>query len=133
MKYELNNCIGLRLRRLSRIVDGYYRKNLIDYEITENQLTILFLLSETKKVEQGRIGKVLKLERSTVSRNIKLLEKKGLIRRSPEYKPEIELTTKGKNIAIELIPRWEKTMDELIAKLGDNGMQIIKKLEMKLV
>ena len=81
MKYELNNCIGLRLRRLSRIVDGYYRKNLIDYEITENQLTILFLLSETKKVEQGRIGKVLKLERSTVSRNIKLLEKKGLIRR----------------------------------------------------
>ena len=133
MKYELNNCIGLRLRRLSRIVDGYYRKNLIDYEITENQLTILFLLSEMKKVEQGRIGKVLKLERSTVSRNIKLLEKKGLIRRSPEYKPEIELTTKGKNIAIELIPRWEKTMDELIAKLGDNGMQIIKKLELKLV
>lgn len=133
MKYELNNCIGLRLRRLSRIVDGYYRKNLIDYEITENQLTILFLLSEMKKVEQGRIGKVLKLERSTVSRNIKLLEKKGLIKRTPEYKPEIELTTKGKNIAIKLIPRWEKTMDELIAKLGDNGMQIINKLELKLV
>ncbi len=133
MKYELNNCIGLRLRRLSRIVDGYYRKNLIDYEITENQLTILFLLSKMKKVEQGRIGKVLKLERSTVSRNIKLLEKKGLIRRSPEYKPEIELTTKGKKLAIELIPLWEKTMDELIAKLGDNGLQIIKKLEMKLV
>ncbi|MCH7515643.1 MAG: MarR family transcriptional regulator [Bacteroidetes bacterium] len=133
MKYELNNCIGLRLRRLSRIVDGYYRKNLIDYEITENQLTILFLLSETKKVEQGRIGKVLKLERSTVSRNIKLLEKKGLIKRTPEYKPEIELTTKGRKLAIELIPLWEKTMDELIAKLGDNGMQIIKKLEMKLV
>lgn len=133
MKYELNNCIGLRLRRLSRIVDGYYRKNLIDYEITENQLTIIFLLSEMKKVVQGRIGKVLKLERSTVSRNIKLLEKKGLIKRTPEYKPEIELTTKGKNIAIKLIPRWEKTMDELIAKLGDNGMQIIKKLELKLV
>lgn len=133
MKYELNNCIGLRLRKLSRIVDGYYRKNLIDYEITENQLTILFLLSEMKKVEQGRIGKVLKLERSTVSRNIKLLEKKGLIKRTPEYKPEIELTTKGRKLAIELIPLWEKTMDELIAKLGDNGLQIIKKLEMKLV
>jgi len=133
MKYELNNCIGLRLRRLSRIVDGYYRKNLIDYDITENQLTILFLLSEIKKVEQGRIGKVLKLERSTVSRNIKLLEKKGLIKRTPEYKPEIELTTKGKNIALELIPRWEKTMDELTAKLGDNGIQIINKLELKLV
>ncbi len=133
MKYELNNCIGLRLRRLSRIVDGYYRKNLIDYEITENQLTILFLLSEMKKVEQGRIGKVLKLERSTVSRNIKLLKEKGLIKRSPEYKPKIELATKGKNLVLELIPLWEKTMDELIAKLGDNGMQIIKKMEIILV
>lgn len=133
MKYKLNNCIGLRLRRLSRIVDGYYRKNLIDYEITESQLTILFLLSEMKKVEQGRIGKVLKLERSTVSRNIKLLTEKGLIKRTPEYKPEIELTTKGKNLALELIPLWEKTMDELITKLGNNGLQLIKELEMKLL
>ena len=133
MKYKLNNCIGLRLRRLSRIVDGYYRKNLIDYEITESQLTILFLLIEMKKVELGRIGKVLKLERSTVSRNIKLLTEKGLIKRTPEYKPEIELTTKGKNLALELIPLWEKTMDELITKLGNNGLQLIKELEMKLL
>ena len=133
MKYELNNCIGLRLRRLSRIVDGYYRKNLIDYEITESQLTILFLLSEMKKVEQGRIGKVLKLERSTVSRNIKLLKEKRLIKRTPEYKPEIELTTKGKNLVLELLPLWEKTMDELFAKLGNNGMQMIKQLETKLL
>jgi len=121
------------LRRLSRIVDVYYRRNLIDYEITENQLTILFLISEMKKVEQGRIGKFLKLERSTVSRNIKLLKEKGLIKRTPDYKPEIELTTKGTNLVIKLLPLWEKTMDELVAKLGDDGLQLIKELEMKLL
>lgn len=133
MKYKLYNCIGLRLRRLSRIVDVYYRRSLIDYEITENQLTILFLISEMKKVEQGRIGKFLKLERSTVSRNIKLLKEKGLIKRTPDYKPEIELTIKGRNLVIKLLPLWEKTMDELVAKLGDDGLQLIKELEMKLL
>ncbi len=133
MKYKLNNCIGLRLRRLSRIVDGYYRKNLIDYDITEKQLAILFLLSEMKKVEQGKIGKVLILERSTVSRNIKLLKEKRFIKRTPDYKPEIELTIKGKNLVLKLLPLWEKTMDELITKLGNNGLQLIKELEMKLL
>ncbi len=132
MKYEIQQCIGARLRRLSRIVDSYYRKRLADFEITEKQMTILFALSKMGRVEQGQIGRLLVLEKSTVSRNVKLLEKQGLIQRTDQYRPVIELTQKGRDLVQNLLPIWEKTMDELVAKLGDDGMKMIEALEKKL-
>ena len=132
MKYRLEHCIGSRLRRLSRIADSHLRKCLANFDISENQMTILFALRELGKVEQGRIGEELFLERSTVSRNIKLLEKLKLVARTPDYRPHIELTSKGKALVEKLIPLWEEVMDELIEKLGAAGMGPIATLEKKL-
>ena len=132
MKYQLEHCIGSRLRRLSRIADSHLRKCLIDFDISENQMTILFAMSELGKVEQGKIGEELYLERSTVSRNIKLLEKMKLVARSADYRPQIELTEAGKKLVQQLIPQWEKVMDDLMEQLGTAGMQPIVTLEKQL-
>jgi len=132
VKHNLQDCIGSRLRRLSRITDGYYRKQLSGFSITENQLTILFALRKMGKTEQGKIGQALVLERSTVSRNVKLLEKKDFIIKTIGNRPEIELSKKGNELVQTLIPLWENAMDELIEKIGDKGMQYIRELEKKL-
>jgi len=87
MKYDLGHCIGNRLRCLSRIVDKQFRASLKDYNITESQLSILFALRKLGKIEQGKIGEALILERSTVSRNVKLLEKREIITRTSDYRP----------------------------------------------
>jgi DNA-binding MarR family transcriptional regulator len=133
MKYQLEHCIGSRLRRLSRIADSHLRKCLVNFDISENQMTILFALSELGKVEQGKIGAELCLERSTVSRNVKLLEKLKLVARTPDYRPKIELTAAGKTLVEKLIPLWEEVMDELMSKLGKAGTRPIETLEKKLM
>lgn len=132
MKHELKHCIGSRLRRLSRIADGHIRKFLGAHKITENQMTILFTMHELGRTEQGKVGEVLCLERSTVSRNIKLLEKRKLILRSDEYRPEVELTTEGKKFVKILIPQWEKAMDILVEKLNDDGLRSLQNLESRI-
>lgn len=132
MKYQLAHCIGSRLRRLSRIADSHLRKCLIDFDISENQMTILFAMSELGRVEQGKIGEELYLERSTVSRNIKLLEKMKLVVRSADYRPQVELTKAGKAMVQQLIPHWEKVMDDLMEQLGTTGMKPIVTLENQL-
>lgn len=129
MKYDLQLCIGSRLRRLSRIADAHFRSRLSDFNITENQMTILFVMSKMGKVEQGKIGQALVLERSTVSRNIKLLEKQNYIKKTSTYRPEIELSRAGNKLVHTLIPLWEETMDELIDKLGENGLEHLTALE----
>lgn len=132
MKYDLELCIGSRLRRLSRIVDGHFRSQLSEFNITENQMTILFALSKMGKVEQGKIGQALVLERSTVSRNVKLLVKQNYIQRTSAYRPEIELSKEGFSLVQALIPLWENAMDELIVKLGKEGLPLIEALEKRL-
>lgn len=133
MKYQLEFCIGSRLRRLSRIADSNIRKFLKDFNITENQMTIMFALHELGRVEQGKVGEVLFLERSTVSRNVKLLEKQGLINRSSDYRPEIELSLKGQELVAELIPHWEKATDILAGLLEKEGLEALSEMEKRLV
>jgi len=129
MKYEIQDCIGAKMRKMSRIIDNCYRKNLAEFDVTENQLTILMVLYKTKMIEQGQVGKILELERSTVSRNIKLLEKKNLLLRTNDYKPSVELTKEGFNLVEMILPKWEKTMDEIHDQIGDKGFQQISNLE----
>jgi len=129
MKFEINQCVASRLRRLSRIADSYLRKQLEGFDITENQMNILFILYKLGRVEQGVIGKKLVLERSTVSRGVKLLEKQEYVKRTSDYRPDIELTSKGKVLVEKLIPVWEKFMDDICGKMGDKGMEQIEKLE----
>jgi len=133
MKYLIHQCVASRLRRLSRVADGYLRNSLADFDITENQMNILFVLHKTNEIEQGAIGKILFLERSTVSRAVKLLEKKNYIFKSIDYQPKIKLTNSGEKLVLQLIPIWEKFMDEICDLIGKDGLNQIEKLEMKIV
>jgi len=130
--YNVEHCIGNRLRCLSRIVDKDFRSSLKDFDITESQLSILFALTKLGKVEQGKIGETLVLERSTVSRNVKILERRRIITKSSDYRPEIELTKEGHELVQTIMPIWESLMDSLMDKIGNEGLENLNSLENKL-
>lgn len=133
MKYEFHQCLGARLRRISRIIDTEYRTCVQGFGITENQMNILFVLKASGEISQGQIGSILVLERSTVSRNINLLVKQDLVIKTSSYQPEVELTKKGVVLVEELVPVWEKVMDNLIKTIGIENFESIKALEKKLI
>ena len=132
MRYKLSECIGARLRRISRVVDNMYRIYLNDYPVTEQQMSILFFLKSVGECEQGEIGRFLVLERSTVSRNVKALVGLGFISKSEDYRPTLTLSESGKVIAEELVPIWEEIMDKLIDELGEENLKLLGILENKL-
>ncbi len=96
-------------------------------------MTLLFALSNLGRVDQGVLGKRHVLERSTVSRGINVLHKKGYVGKSDEYRPEVFLTAKGADLVERLIPLWEELMDKLTSDMGKEGMEMISKLEQKLM
>lgn len=132
MKYQLHECIGNRLRRLSRIVDGHYRKHIALHNLTTSQMSILFVLYETGAIQQSKLGELLTLERSTVSRNVRILKKREWLSSSDDYHPELTLSAKGNEKVSLLIPIWERIMDELYEKVGEEGIELLEKLENKL-
>lgn len=121
------------MRKLSRIVDNQFRVIVKDSGVSENLLTILFFLSQKGEVEQGVIGKIFCLERSTVSRNINALVKKELVTKSEDHHPIITITDKGNALVMELAPRWESIMDNLYLQLGNENIEALEKIEKALL
>ncbi len=134
MKYELRDCLGLRLGRLSRKVDGIYRKYLEGADITERQLTIIFTLSLTGKIEQIELGRILNLERSSLSRNLQRLINQGFIMKEGAVnRPMISLTKKGLKKVKSVLPAWELAMDEIHCLLNEKSLAGFSNFESKLL
>ncbi|MEO0469979.1 MAG: MarR family transcriptional regulator [Bacteroidota bacterium] len=133
MKYDAHQCLAARLRSLSRIADGIYRRHLAGSGTTEQQLNILLILYQEGEVPQKRVSEVLELERSSLTRNLVRLVNQGWIeKKGPVNRPQISLTAKGKKATKKLLPHWEAAMDELSAALGGEGMLYLNMVEKKL-
>lgn len=130
MKYQLHECMGSRVRVISRKMDSIYRRNLGDAGVTENQLSILMALYKTGEIEQKKIGELLNLEKSSLSRNlIRLIASNFVIKSGRVNRPMIELTSEGKQKVEELIPAWEKAMNEIHSVLDREDIRAFQKIE----
>ena len=130
MKYQMENCIGARLRGLSRQVDAIYRKHLHGTGITENQLSILMALYKTGEIEQIEISRILNLERSSLSRNlVRLSEQQFIQKRGAVNRPYIQLSPLGVKTVEALLPLWEKAMKEVHQLIGKSAITAFSDFE----
>ena len=133
MKYDAHQCIAARLRGLSRIADGVYRRHMAGSGTTEQQLNILLVLYQEGEVPQKRVSEVLLLERSSLTRNlVRLVEQGWIEKKGAVNRPKISLTPKGKKATKKLLPRWEAAMDEVSTVLGGEGMLYLNMVEKKM-
>lgn len=130
----LSNCASTRLHRLVRLVDDIYRKHLQAIGLSESQMSILLTLASEGAMLQSNLGKILHLQRSTVTRNLDRLVQSGILtKKGPPTKPEIHLTRKGKNMVKKVKPAWEAAVEEVNQLLGSSGDSAIGVLERRLL
>ena len=112
-------CFSGRMMRMDRIVSKIFRKHLASFNLTNSQFSILFITSKKRVVTQQKLADMLYLEKSSVSRNMKRLLDAEFIRKTTTR--QIEMTTKGKKLLEQLIPKWENAMQEVNEILGEEG------------
>jgi len=117
--------------KCNRIIANIFRKHLRTFDITDSQLSILFVITKGKEVNQKKISDVLFLDKSTVNRNLKrLIEKKYI---STKNYPLLIITDDGLKILEKLIPSWEKAMSETRQLLGQEGENALGLLTSNLI
>lgn len=115
-------CVASKLTFSLRIINGIYRSHLKKHGVTMSQLSLLMATAKMKSVSQAQLGKTLKLERSTVTRDLKRLIAKGyLIKEGPTNRPIISITDKGATYTEEIIPDWYNATQEARKILGEDG------------
>lgn len=105
------------------MIDNIYRKHLEGSGLTEHQLSILLAIYKMGPIEQIEIGRLLHLERSSLSRNLVRLTQQGwVVKEGAVNRPVISLSEQGRQKVDSITPAWEQAMDEVTNLLGTKAL-----------
>ena len=125
-------CCCFNMPKVTRAVTQYYDRFLEPAGIRATQFTLLAALFSTKGKTLTEIAESLVMDRTTLTRNLKPLEKMGLIatvqtldKRSKAY----VLTPEGEQIVEKCVPLWQQAQNSVVNALGADVYQdIVAKL-----
>ncbi len=119
-------CISGRISRIQRIVSEIFRKELKPYDLSNSQLSILFVLSKRPQAMQKEICDILYLEKSSLSRNLTRLFSKNYVTKLDNGM--VQISHEGKVHLEKVIPAWENAMKTARKKLreeGEDALQLV--------
>jgi len=133
-KAMAGECIAFRVRLLNRVITNLYNHALQPLGIKANQSIILVLLISSDKCSQGEVGRILHMEKSTVSRNIERMRAKGWIEMKKDDGEShlLVVTTEGRRLLIKIYSKWLEAQQRARSLLGETGVDRIAQLIEKL-
>jgi DNA-binding MarR family transcriptional regulator len=124
----IGNCLAVRVRIVARSVSAIYDQAMASHDVTVAQVNLLATLGEVGPCPPRKLGEVLQLERSTVSRNLELLIQKGLVEAvSWDAKGirEVILTEAGNEKIEAVLPDWRAAQKQAARLLGRDGVKAV--------
>lgn len=128
-----HDCIASRARLLNRVVSRIYDQALKSSGIKVSQFGLLGAIELFGPIQPGKLGELLELEKSTVSRNVRLMADRNWIRvKETEDGREqfLELTQLGRTLFVAAAPAWQAAQKEVMKLFGpDTGTVLGQLLE----
>jgi len=122
-------CACQGLRRASRAITRLYEATLAAFDLTATQFTILVALSLRDPVPLSRLAQDLVLDRTSLYRAVKPLERRGCLRTlagRTQRERTAELTQKGRRLLEDALPEWERVQQRLVGTLGPRAWAIMQ-------
>ena len=117
----VNACTCFNLRKAARLVTQRFDLTLRSCGVNANQLSVLVGACDEEGILLTRMAKNLGMERTTLSRNLSLLEHRGMLSievGADKRERRIGITGKGRALLEEAFPLWEKAQNEVVELLG---------------
>lgn len=115
-------CVCANLRKKTRVVTQLYDKLLQPTGLKVTQYSMLANIAHQQTVSISRLGEILQLDQTTVTRNINILKQSGYVEltRNPQDARTkiISLTDKGIEKLNEATPIWQTIQERIIADIG---------------
>lgn len=118
-------CVAVRLRMLNRKVSGIFDEALRPLGLRVSQLNVLVAVAVGQPVSPAEISARLHLEKSTLSRNLERMARRGWLVVEPGRPNHLRLTRKGESLLDKALPPWERAQEESRRLLGSEGARAI--------
>jgi DNA-binding MarR family transcriptional regulator len=117
-------CPALRVRQASRVLAKHFDDELAPFGLLSSQLPILAAIAMLgdSGVTMGRLAEALLIDRTTLTRSIRPLERAGLLRVARSLKDArtkvVVITRAGERRIEAIFPVWERVLKQLKKSLG---------------
>lgn len=121
--FLLENCAVFNFRKMARAVTQLYESVMRDLDLRATQFTILAVLSHKESFTMNQLAHALVMERTTLTRNLKVLEKRDYveIRVGDDRRQRIiQLSPEGRDVLNEALPRWRQAQEAMLEAWGDS-------------
>ncbi len=130
------DCLAFRVRRVSRVLTRLYDEALRPLGIQATQLTLLNAVTLCDEASDGEgaamshLAEVLAMDLTTLSRNLRPLEKSRLITVSPlptDRRVRVaRVTSSGRRLIENALPLWRHAHARVVEALGEQEAEELK-------
>jgi DNA-binding MarR family transcriptional regulator len=109
-------------RRASRALTQRYEKAVRPLGLRATQFTVLQALTLTGEISQGKLGDILAMDSTTLTRTLDLMRRSGWISRrqgSDRREWRLRLSSSGRDQFRRALPAWKKAQLQMAGQLGD--------------
>jgi len=118
---DFSLCVLYNARKAARAVSRHYDRLARQVGMTGGQFSVLVAIRQGREETTGELATYLSMERTTLVRNIALLERKGLVFSGPLRDGRSKtylLTDRGEHLIEEALPLWRKAQGNVREMLG---------------
>jgi DNA-binding MarR family transcriptional regulator len=129
---DCRDCLGTASRRAARAVSAVYDRHLRPLGLRTGQFTLLTNLMLRGPTPMGALAKALGMERTTLTRNVAVLEGRGWAQtRTDEADARtrtVSITEAGREVVRAGFPAWRKAQETVAAAFGPAGVTALRRL-----
>jgi DNA-binding MarR family transcriptional regulator len=128
------DCLCASFRRASRALTQHYDEALRPFGLTPTQFTILQALSLTGTVHQAKLGEILAMDSTTLTRTLDIMARHGWVKKiqgSDRRERQLRLARPGHAQLSRALPIWQNVQARLRRKLGGEPWQALMTLTNK--
>ncbi|HEY8716028.1 MAG TPA: MarR family winged helix-turn-helix transcriptional regulator [Candidatus Acidoferrum sp.] len=126
-------CASLNFRRTARAITRMYDAAMQASGVRSTQFAILIGIAKTQPVSMSVLAKVLVIDRTTLTRSLRLLQKEKLVTisaRSTMRQKFLELTPAGERALERSLPLWRAVHAQFVSTVGsDYWLKLRSELE----
>ena len=124
-------CVCYALRRTARRVSKRYEDALRPVGLKAGQFTILAALHRDGHVPLGAFADALGMDRTTLTKDLRPLERRGLVVSVADEKDArvrgLKLSDKGRALLRKAVPLWKTAQDISYERIGDDEWTTVRR------
>ena len=123
---KLTACVCGNLRSATRAVTQLFDETFKPLGLRATQFSLLAVNELTGSITITAMADLFTMDRTTLTRNLKPLERQGLLTIEPgddKRTREVTLTDQGRQAVADGLPLWEKAQAKMVTGLGQECLQ----------